>query len=103
MAAAELVMSHAPDDPASRMPAGGYVVACVTFYEQGFGVPSHQFLRSLLQFYCPELHHLTSSWIVHMAAFLTLCEAYKMIEPHFNLLLALIKHRFHVPISRVNV
>jgi hypothetical protein len=30
---------------------GGYVVACAAFYEWGFSVPSHQFLRSLLQFY----------------------------------------------------
>jgi hypothetical protein len=42
------------------------------FYEQGFGVPSHQFLLSLLQFYALELHHLTLSGILHMAAFVTL-------------------------------
>jgi hypothetical protein len=28
----------------------GYVMACVAFYEQGFGLPSHRFLCSLLQF-----------------------------------------------------
>jgi hypothetical protein len=55
------------------------------FYEQGFGVPSHQFLLSLLQFYALELHHLTPSGILHMAAFVTLWEAYMRIEPHFDL------------------
>jgi hypothetical protein len=44
-----------------------------------------QFLRSLLQFYGPELHYLTLSGILHMAAFVTLCEAYMGIEPHFDL------------------
>jgi hypothetical protein len=27
----------------------------------------------------------SSTWILHMAAFMTLCEAYMGIEPHFNL------------------
>jgi hypothetical protein len=31
---------------------------------------------SLLQFYGLELHHLTPSGILHIAAFITLCEAY---------------------------
>jgi hypothetical protein len=55
------------------------------FYEWGFSVPSHQFLRPLLQFNGLELHHLTPSRILHMAAFVSLCEAYIRIEPHFNL------------------
>jgi hypothetical protein len=48
-------------------------------------VPSHRFLHSLLQFYGLELHHLTPSRMFYMAAFVTLCEAYMGIEPHFNL------------------
>jgi hypothetical protein len=48
-------------------------------------VPSHQFLHSLLQFYSLELHHLTPSVILHIAAFVTLCRAFMRIEPHFNL------------------
>jgi hypothetical protein len=48
-------------------------------------VPSHRFLHFLLQFYGMELHHLTPSGIVHIAAFMTLCEDYMGIEPHFNL------------------
>jgi hypothetical protein len=32
-----------------------------------------------------ELQHLTPSGILHMAAFVTLCEAYMGIEPYFNL------------------
>jgi hypothetical protein len=31
------------------------------------------------------MHHLTPSGILHIVAFVTLCEAYMRIEPHFNL------------------
>jgi hypothetical protein len=48
-------------------------------------VLSHQFLRSRLQSYCLDLHHLPPSGILHMAAFMALCEAYIGIELHFNL------------------
>jgi hypothetical protein len=60
-------------------------MACAAFYERGFGAPSHWFLHSLLQFYGLELHHLTSSGILHMVAFVTLCEPCMGVEPHFNL------------------
>jgi hypothetical protein len=85
MTAAELATCHVPTDPAFPVSVGGYIMACSTFYECGFGTPSHQFLRLLLQFYGLELHHLTLSGILHIAAFVTLCEAYMEIEPHFNL------------------
>jgi hypothetical protein len=48
-------------------------------------LPSHRFLHSLLQFYGLELHHLTPSGILHIAAFVTLCEAFMGIEPHLDL------------------
>jgi hypothetical protein len=60
------------------------VVAFTAFYERGFGVPSHRFLRSLLQYYGMELHHLTPSGILHIMTFVTLCEAYMGIDPHFS-------------------
>jgi hypothetical protein len=85
MTAVELATCHVPEDPTSPAPAGGYVVACALFFEQGFDVPSHQFLYSLLQFYGLELNHLIPSRILHMEAFVTLCEAYMGIEPHFDL------------------
>jgi hypothetical protein len=85
MTAAELATSRVPEGPASLAPTGGYVMACATFYERGFSVPSHRFLRSLPQFYGLELHHLTPSGILHMATFVSLCEAYIGIEPNFDL------------------
>jgi hypothetical protein len=72
-------------NPASPTLVVGYIVACMAFYERGFGVPSHQFLLSLLWSCGLELHTLTPLWILHMVAFVTLCEAYIRIEPHFNL------------------
>jgi hypothetical protein len=63
----------------------GYIVVYVAFYERAFTMPSHRFLRSLLHFYGLELPLLTPSGILHMAAFITLCEAYMGMEPHFNL------------------
>jgi hypothetical protein len=85
MTAVELMTSCVPEEPTSPIPMGAYVVAGATFYEWGFGVPSLRFLRSLLQFYNLELHHLNPSGILYMAAFVSLCEVYMGNEPYFNL------------------
>jgi hypothetical protein len=60
-------------------------VSSVVFYERGFGVLSHRFLRSLLQHYVLELQNLTPCMILHIPAFMTLCETYMGIDPHFDL------------------
>jgi hypothetical protein len=60
-------------------------MTCVVFYKREFCVPSHRFPCSILQFYGLELHHLSPSWILHILSFMTLCEAYIGIEPHFDL------------------
>jgi hypothetical protein len=60
-------------------------VAFAAFYERGFSVPSHRFCCSLPQHYGLELHNLTLSGILHIVAFVTLCEAYMGIDPHFDL------------------
>jgi hypothetical protein len=85
MIVAELATCRVPKDSVSPAPVGGYVMACMVFYERKFGVSSHRFLHSLLWSYDMELHHLTPLRILHMAAFVTLCEAYIWIVPHFNL------------------
>jgi hypothetical protein len=46
---------------------------------------SHKFVCLLLQFCGLELYHLTPSAVLHIAAFVTLCDTYMGIEPHFNL------------------
>jgi hypothetical protein len=75
MTAMELAASRVLEDPAFPAPAEGYMVYFVAFYEWGFGTPSYWFLRSLLQYYGLELHNLTNSVVLHIAAFMTLCEA----------------------------
>jgi hypothetical protein len=41
MMAVEHLTCHVLKDPTSPMLAGGYVVACASFYKRGFGLPSH--------------------------------------------------------------
>jgi hypothetical protein len=41
MMTVELTTCCVPEDPTSLVQAGGYIVACMVFYEQGFGVPTH--------------------------------------------------------------
>jgi hypothetical protein len=55
-------------------------------------MPSYRFLRLLLQYYDLEPHNLTSSRILHIATFVTLCKAFMGIDPHFDLW----NHFFHV-------
>jgi hypothetical protein len=85
MPAVKLATCCVPTDPAFPALGVGYVMACSAFYERGFDVPPHRFLHSLLYFYGLELHHLTPSGILHIAAFITLCQAYMGIKPHINL------------------
>jgi hypothetical protein len=92
MAAAELEACLVPKDPAFPAPADGYVVSFVAFYEQGFSTTPHRFLHLLLWYYDLELHHLTTLGVLHIAVFVTLCEAYLGIDPELDLW----KYFFHV-------
>jgi hypothetical protein len=85
MMAMELVACHMPDDPAFPVPAKGYVVTFVAFHERVYGVPLHQFLYSLLRQYGMELHNLTPSRVLHIAEFVTLCEAKMEIDSQLDL------------------
>jgi hypothetical protein len=85
MTAVELIACHVPADPTLSVPVGGYVVSFVAFYERGFNTPPHRFLCSLLWYYDLELCPLTPSEVLHIVAFVTLCEAYLGIDPDFDL------------------
>jgi hypothetical protein len=85
VSAAELKACRAPKDPALPAPAEGYVLSFTAFYERGFSMPPHPFLRSLLRYYGLKLHHLTTSRVLHIAIFITLCEAYLGVDPDLNL------------------
>jgi hypothetical protein len=85
MTAVELGACCVLEDPTFPAPAEGYVVSFMAYYERGFGTPAHQFLCLLLLYYGLELHHLTPSGVLHIAAFMTLCEAYLGIDHEFYL------------------
>jgi hypothetical protein len=85
MSVAELESYRVPEDPAFPAPAEGYVVSFTSFYKRGFSVPPHQFLNSLMWYNGLELHHLTPSRVLYIAAFVTLCEAYLGIDPDLDL------------------
>jgi hypothetical protein len=85
MSAVELETYQVLMDPVLPAPAEGYVVSFMAFYEQRFDVPLHPFLHSLLQYYGLELYHLTASGVLHIAVFITLCEAYLGVDPDLDL------------------
>jgi hypothetical protein len=85
MTAVEFATCLVPAGPISHAPTEGFIVVCAAFYEWGFGLPLPRFLHSLLWSYVLELHHLTPSGILHMVAFVTLCEAYTGIETPLDL------------------
>ena len=81
-AAREWIIPQGESEPA---PPPGYVVAPVSFFERGFWVPPHWFLRGSLFEYGIELHHLTPNGLVYIAGFVALCEGYLGIEPNWDL------------------
>lgn len=60
-------------------------VCFIPFIIHGLGFPFHPFVRGLLHFYGLQLHHLLPNLILHMACYVTLCEAFLSCQPHFGL------------------
>jgi hypothetical protein len=66
-------------------PPSGFRVMFLPFLLRGLSFPAHEFLRGLLFVYGVQLHQLTPNSILHIACFITLCESFLGIEPHFLL------------------
>jgi hypothetical protein len=81
----ELEAYLVPKDATFLVPAERYVVSFMAFYEWGFSMMLHRFLCSLLRYYDLKLHHLTPLGVLHIATFVTLCEAYLGIGPKLDL------------------
>jgi hypothetical protein len=60
----------------------GYRVMFPAFCFHCLSLPAHEFLRGLLFVYGMQLHQLTPNSLLHIACFITLCEAFLGIEPH---------------------
>jgi hypothetical protein len=66
-------------------PPAGFTVMFLSFLYRGLSLPAHEFLRRLLHVYEIQLWELTPNSILLLAIFITLCEAFLGIEPHFGL------------------
>jgi hypothetical protein len=81
----ESVVIVSPGDEAVPSPLVGYRVMFLSFLVHGLSLPAHKFLRGLLFVYGVQLHQLTSNSLLHIACFITLCEAFLRIDPHWVL------------------
>jgi hypothetical protein len=66
-------------------PRPGEIVIFEDFYWCGFGNPCHPFLRKLCGYYKVSICNLHPNSVLAMSIFITLCESYLGIQPHFNL------------------
>ncbi|KAK1561656.1 hypothetical protein QYE76_007915 [Lolium multiflorum] len=66
-------------------PPKGFTVMFVAFLFRGLSLPAHEFLRSLLFFYGIQLWQLTPNSILHLSIFITVCETFLGIDPHWGL------------------
>jgi hypothetical protein len=81
-------------------PPSGYRVMFLAFLLRGLSFPAHEFLCGLLFVYGVQLHQLTPNSILHIACFVTLCESFLGIEPHWILWKFLFRLRPSVALSK---
>jgi hypothetical protein len=74
-----------PGDERVLSPPEGYRVMFLSFLLHGLSLPAHEFLRGILSVYGVQLHQLTPNSILHIACFITLCESFLGIDPHWVL------------------
>jgi hypothetical protein len=70
-----------PRDEAIPASSAGYRVMFFAFLVRGLSLPAHEFLCGLLFVYGVQLHQLTPNFLLHIACFITLCEAFLGIDP----------------------
>ncbi|KAE8810807.1 hypothetical protein D1007_12422 [Hordeum vulgare] len=74
-----------PSSEASPAPVAGEVVVFAEHFYRGFGLPASSFFAEWLQFFGLQPHHLAPNAILHLAAFVVLCEGFVGIEPRVDL------------------
>ncbi|KAK1682439.1 hypothetical protein QYE76_043287 [Lolium multiflorum] len=74
-----------PGDESSPRPPIGFRVTFIDFLVCGLVVPVHKFLRGLLFIYGIQLHQLTPNSLLHISIFITLCECFLDIHPHWGM------------------
>jgi hypothetical protein len=81
-------MSHEGRVPNNRpilSPLLNKAISVAAFNKQCLQLMTHDFLRRLLIYYGLKLHHLTQGRVLHITAFIMMCEAFQGILPHFSL------------------
>jgi hypothetical protein len=66
-------------------PPSSHRVMFLAFLLCGLSFPAHEFLRGLLFVYGVQLYQLTPNSILHIACFVTLCESFLGVDPHWIL------------------
>jgi hypothetical protein len=74
-----------PGDERVPSPPKGYRVMFLAFLLRGLSLRAHEFLRGLLFVYGVQLHQLMPNSILCIACFITLCESFLGIDPHWVL------------------
>ena len=72
-----------PGDEVIPSPAAGWNVVFLAFFLRGFSLPAHEFLRGFLFIHGVKLYQLTPNAILHLAFFITLCECFLGVAPHW--------------------
>jgi hypothetical protein len=81
-------------------PPSGYRVMFLAFLLRGLSLPAHEFLRWLLFVYGVQLHQLTPNSILHIVCFITLCESFLGVKPHWILWKFIFRLRPSVSLSK---
>jgi hypothetical protein len=84
-----------PDAKRIPMPPSGYRVMFPAFLLCSLSLRAHEFLCGLLFIYGVQLHQLTPNSTLHIACFITHCESFLGIDPHW----VLWKFVFHLRLS----
>jgi hypothetical protein len=74
-----------PGNEVVPRPRVGERVMFIDYVNRGLSLPIHPFLRGLQYTYRLQLHHMAPNSIMHIACFITLCECYLGIFPHWGL------------------
>ena len=74
-------------DPEATKPVPGesQVISFISFHLTKFRVPMHPFMGRFLHHFGLWLHDLMPHRVAHLAVFVTPCECYLGIDPHFDL------------------
>ena len=75
----------APETEISPAPKEGERVVFRSHFLRGFGLPASGFLRSFLEFYNLQPHHLTPNAVMLLSAFVSLCEGFLGLLPTLEL------------------